>query len=143
MKEIKLIPADIRLISQAIINSREAENSSAEPVLIETVKASDVCIMALLNGEVACIFGFYIQNATLGHIYLWMFITDLAEKNELLFLRKSKEFIESLSQKYSYIYGHLDPRYCDSRRWLEWLGFEFHGPDPNMNNALAFSKGER
>jgi hypothetical protein len=103
----------------------------------------------LVDGEVGCIWGLRWQNILCGKVYIWLYLTRIGEHNTLRFVKGSRELIDVLSERYTLITGHVDPRMVNSKRWLKWLGFEFGEEhtvvfgDGKFVTAQVFWKGER
>lgn len=139
MKQVVFEKATVACVSNALRNMRES-HENREAILRDAILSADRCWVASVDGEVACIWGLQFQNVSLGHVYLWVITTKVAEANWLRFTRKSKEFIDSLAEQYRFINGHVSPN--GSRRWIEWLGFTIGEKLPPVD-AYVFWKGER
>lgn len=149
MKDIQVMEATVEVISNTLRNSHERDNPDAGQIILTAIMTSDRCWAATVDGEIACVWGVTYVNIILGHVYLWVHMTKVGEANALRFLRKAKEFVDQLAKEYRLIYGHLDPRRAQSKRWLQWLGFTF-GPLQELRDvtgkvhlAEVFTRGER
>jgi hypothetical protein len=147
IKEVTFKIGDLSMVPNIVKNSEPADD--LEERLTTWMKESDYCWVAFADGEAGCIWGLKIQNIILGHVYLWVHLTNIAKQNEVRFLRGAKKLIYVLAQRYRFINGHLDPKEPKAKRWIPWLGFtigetqEFELLTGQKMQANVFWMGER
>lgn len=89
--------------------------------LIQFIK-NDLSWSAIVDGEVACIWGVQITGMTGARI--WLVTSEIVEKKYILFLRESRKFVDAALRAYHNLHCYVDSRFDKSIQWLEWLGFE-------------------
>lgn len=75
------------------------------------------------SGEPAVLFGVARTAERLGFNTVWLLGTEAVTQNGLLFARRSRRFMRSISDAYGTVGNAVDLRNAFSTRWLAWLGF--------------------
>lgn len=58
------------------------------------------------------------------------------------FLRRGKRAVAAWAKEYDLLVNYVDARYTTSIRWLSWLGFTIHEPEPYGYLGLPFHRIE-
>ncbi|AIY40190.1 Phage protein [Collimonas arenae] len=82
----------------------------------------------VIDGQVACMFGFVLHNLLDSTAYPWFLTSDLVETHSRSFIRACKSGLPGVLAQYPDLKGMVDARYVLSIRWLEWLGFVVGDP---------------
>lgn len=85
-----------------------------------------------VDGEVACMWGVAPPSLLSTRAYLWLYVTDLVNDHQFVFVRHSQMVIKKLLEEYDLITGHFVIGGPDSKRWLKWLGATFGEPEGNL-----------
>lgn len=99
-------------------------------VVQDTIDLSSFARTAMINGEIACIWGVCPVSLLNSHGAPWLLSTPVIEKHPLLFLRRCKPYIERFKKSYKFMDNHVDVRNKVAVHWLKWLGFEFDEAAP-------------
>ena len=94
----------------------------------------------LVNDELVCMWGVCPISLISSSGSPWMLGTDLIEKKQRIFLRRSKPWLEDIKKDYKTLENHVDERNTLSVRWLKWLGFEMKKAEPYGVNGELFHK---
>ena len=117
---------DIRSI---IMRSPVANLPEAVDVMNEWIYRSTEIYYGLVNGKVACVWGF-IQPTILSDVaYLWLLTTDIVSQHKFLLVRHSQLFIEEALETWPTIIGNCAIEDEKAIRWIKWLGGKFGEPD--------------
>jgi len=108
---------------------------------VETsVNLSTYAKTGLVNDELVCMWGVCPISLISSSGSPWMLGTDLIEKKQRIFLRRSKPWLEDIKKGYKTLENHVDERNTLSVRWLKWLGFEMNKAEPYGVNGELFHK---
>ena len=108
---------------------------------VETsVNLSTYAKTGLVNDELVCMWGVCPISLISSSGSPWMLGTDLIEKKQRIFLRRSKPWLEDIKKDYKTLENHVDERNTLSVRWLKWLGFEMKKAEPYGVNGELFHK---
>jgi len=61
---------------------------------------------------------------------IWLLGTDEILKNQMSFLRGSKEHFKQMVKLYPFLYNFTHVNNKAAQRWLRWLGFTLEDPEP-------------
>lgn len=142
MKKILIRPAtlaDVKPTVDKISGEREIRGDP-EKILADALTRADHAWVGLADGEIGCVWGLNYTNIALGHVYIWVLTTKVAEENQFRFVRGSRLFIDQLRQRFRYISGWVDAKNPKSVVWIKWLGFTL-GP-VNEKGCRPFWIGE-
>jgi len=56
---------------------------------------------------------------------IWMMGTPFLENCSMAFLRRCKDYFQSIASGYDIVYNYVDARNMIHLNWLKWLGFSF------------------
>ena len=108
---------------------------------VETsVNLSTYAKTGLVNDELVCMWGVCPISLISSSGSPWMLGTDLIEKKQRIFLRRSKPWLDDIRKDYKHLENHVDERNTLSVKWLKWLGFEMDKAAPYGVNGEPFHK---
>jgi hypothetical protein len=114
-------------------------SSGMEPLeaLLESIKVSDedMCWVALLNGLPVAMFGAnqLTEDNEVGGI--WLLATPGIYESKKDFMRRCKEYLAKMHERYTYLTNFIDARNKVTLAWLPRLGFKPCGQDDNYGQA--------
>lgn len=134
MTKFEIVPAGRVYATQLAPKLRYADrleimaSSGMEPLeaLVESVLVSDedMCWAATLNGLPVAMFGankLIDDDNTVGGI--WLLASDQIGLNKMDFMRKCKQHLAIMHERYEYLTNFIDARNLNTMRWLPRLGF--------------------
>ena len=108
---------------------------------VETsVNLSSYSKTGLVNDELVCMWGVCPISLLSSSGSPWMLGTDLIEKKQRVFLRRSKPWLDDIRKDYKYLENFVDARNVLSVKWLKWLGFEMDEAEPYGIHGEPFHK---
>ena len=105
-----------------------------------SVNLSSYSKTGLVNDELVCMWGVCPISLISGSGSPWMLGTDLIEKKQRVFLRRSKPWLNDIRKDYRYLENFVDERNVMSIKWLKWLGFEMDEAEPYGIHGEPFHK---
>jgi hypothetical protein len=111
----------------------ERHGPAAEVIRIE-IEQSIMALTAILDGEIALLWGARTPAPLDDRAYLWMVGTPLIEQHPITFLRHSRRAMRYMASHFHLLYGEVECDYLASQRWLTWLGARIQPRD----NAMVF-----
>ena len=115
----RLRPGDRREI-HAATGKRGQEYTS----LLTGFESSDICCTFITpDKEPAGIFGVCAPTNRWGRV--WMFGTRSVERWPILFLKRTRVWVDLLNIMYPLLYNVVDTRNTAHIKWLKWCGFGF------------------
>ena len=117
-----------------------ATNMGIENAVKTSVKLSSYSKTGLVNDELVCMWGVCPISLISGSGSPWMLGTDLIEKKQRVFLRRSKPWLDDIRKDYRYLENFVDARNVLSVKWLKWLGFEMDEAEPYGIHGEPFHK---
>lgn len=87
----------------------------------------------LYDGVVGCVFGVKPPTFLSNKAYFWLYTNDLmVSEHAFVFIRGAQEILRHLLDRYDVIYGTVDTKYPKAKKWIRWMGGEFHhSTEPN------------
>lgn len=76
--------------------------------------------------ELALIWGIKTHSLMVDHGFLWMVTTTVVENHPFIFARHARIAVDKAMERFSVLYGVVNPAAGSSLRWLKYLGFEIH-----------------
>ena len=122
------VPIEIRSESIERLNLNGPER---EVMLIYSI-ASDHVWNVVSDKALICIFGLISRSLTEQSAYLWVHTIPNMDRYRFTFARHSREVLKEMLKHYLTITGHCDINNPSARRWLCWLGVEFHEPQGQL-----------
>ncbi len=106
--------------------------------LLKSLELTPEPVAALVNGEVACMFGVAPLTATSRVGFPWLLTSDLVQEHRKVFLPATKRWVAHVMQDYDHLLNFVDARNIIAMRWLGWLGFEIMPAEPYGIEGLPF-----
>ena len=133
MREFKVVPAGRVYANQLAPYLRLSDRieiactsgQSPREALLESVRLSDsdMCWAALDQGLPVAMFGANgLDEEEIGGI--WLLASYGIYRNKRDFMRKSKEYLAKMHERYKWLTNFIDEENLITRRWLEALGFK-------------------
>jgi hypothetical protein len=126
---ISIIQNEGQDIRGIIMRSPVADIPEAMDVMNEWMYRSNEIYYGLVNGKVACVWGFIQPTILSDTAYLWLLTTDIVAQHKFLLVRHSQMFIEEALKTWPTIIGNCAIDDTKAIRWIKWLGGEFDRPD--------------
>lgn len=95
-----------------------------ERLVVKEINESVMVWAAFVDGECGVLWGVKMEKIMSDEGVLWLLGGHLIDKNPITFLRHSKRALEDLRGTFKLLHGCVLTQYTQSRKWLEWLGFE-------------------
>lgn len=112
------------------------ERTPLEALLVALAR-SDRPRTALINGEVAAMWGVAPVEDTVGVV--WMLTGKPVDVEPYLFMRRCKEELRNLFEDgWETLVQAIDARHAKAVRWARWMGFEVLEPVPFGTQGLPF-----
>ena len=105
---------------------RAAVGREPERVLAAGIECSDPCWAVVTGADtVIALFGVEPDPASARHGVAWLLGTDDLALHSIEVLRKSRQWVEELHERYDCLWNYIDARNESHVEWLRWCGFEF------------------
>ena len=117
---------DIRSI---LMQSPVRDIPEAWEIMNEWMYRSSEIYYGMVDGKVACVWGFIQPTILSSTAYLWLLTTDIAAQHKFLLVRHSQMFIEEALKTWPTIIGNCAIDDEKAIRWIKWLGGRFGEPD--------------
>jgi hypothetical protein len=123
-------------------------SAGLEPVeaLSSSILHSNEVSVILIAGEIVGLFGLAPLPGVSDVAAPWMLATDALFSKEgvrSLFAQQSKEVVEKMFEKYSWLTNYVAVRNRKAVRWLAWLGFSFMEKTVLLDPAVEFVRFEK
>ena len=94
-----------------------------------------------VDGKLVCMFG---TTPTLekDHHVIWLLATNYFDDYKNIFKKKCKDVFKEVMEGKKYVYNYVYAGHTKAIRWIEWLGFKVHKPEPMGINGELFCKFE-
>ena len=69
-----------------------------------------------------------------------MLASPVLERHARRFLRLSREYLEEAKKGYDFLENYVDQRNEAAVKWLAWLGFTIHDPEPFGPDKYLFHR---
>lgn len=128
-------------IRQADIDEFAAGHSlTPERAMDIGLKISSHCWAGIWHGRAIAIAGLYPTSFVGDHAHPWMVGTRDLERPEVRrdFLELSRSMVRYMVSIYPNLDNWVDARNRLAVRWLKWLGFTMHAPEPYGPQGLPF-----
>lgn len=103
-----------------------AGHTNHRRIIAESVASSEWCRTALVDGELACIFGLARGGSLLSPFGVpWMLGTDLVPKHRRVLARLAPAYIREMLRTYPHLANTVHARNTVAVRWLKRVGFTF------------------
>lgn len=149
MSDYRIVPTTHEHICELCANAREADvrefaalGETVESALSDGLRLSSFVWTGLADGEVLCIFGVASQSMLSGDGVPWMVGSKLLDKHAWGFLPRSRMVVGHMLNIYPHLENYVDARNTRAIRWLRWLGFTIHDPEPYGLQGELFHRFE-
>ncbi len=115
-------------------------NYGARDALVASISLTDETYTGLVDGRVLCIFGVGKVTIMSNTGYPWLLSSIFVEKHMRPWARGSKIAMAYMTEHsgVDHLINYVDARYTVAVRWLAWLGFTIHEPEPFGIEQLPF-----
>lgn len=96
------------------------------------IERSSCLRVAILDGELLCLWGLIIPTFLSQEAYLWLHVTEAAREHQFVLVRQSQMEVARLLKDYPTMIGHCEIGEALSIRWLKWLGAIFGEPEGKL-----------
>lgn len=131
LKDIPIVADTMR--SEDVAEVKAQSGNTPRQALLYCFFASKPCMtMVSRHGNVIGMWGVVPEDDMSGRIWMLGSQAMLDDGNDRrVFLRKSKEILDSLHGQYPVLFNQVDARNKVHVRWLQWMGFTFIQEHPN------------
>ncbi len=101
--------------------------------------------VGLVNGTPVALFGLEPGGIIQGGGTPWLVATDKLQENGIAFLKRNRQWVKEMHEKYGILSNYVYHRNTTSIAWLRWLGFDLHEMRPYgyyKRPFIRFSMGE-
>lgn len=106
--------------------------------LLQSVACSTHLRSFVYRGDAFAILGAGAESAYAETGYPWLLGTPAIETHQRWFLRQTKLQIAAMLRRHIFLENWVDARNITSIKWLEWLGFTLHDPQPYGLAGMPF-----
>jgi hypothetical protein len=103
-----------------------------------SVKISTICRTAVIDGELACIFGVTPLSLTAG--VPWMLGTDVVTKNQRALMSLCRPYIQDMLLAYPHLLNYVHAENQAAKRWLKRMGFVLQPAAPYGDLGAPFHR---
>jgi hypothetical protein len=109
--------------------------------ILEELSESLVAYAGFYDDELALIWGIKAHSLVVNHGFLWMVTTKVVEEHPFIFARHARIAVDKAMERFSILYGVVNPKAGSSLKWLKYLKFDIH-PDTEINGQkyCAFTR---
>lgn len=148
MPKYAIVPATLEHVAAMLPNVRTADRHEVmaatgmamEDALPDSLKRSEMAWAGMVDDQVACIFGVAGASILSETGFPWMIGTHLIEQHAKAFLRRNKQMVQQMLDRYPHLENYVDVRNTTAIGWLKWLGFEMQEPQPYGMYRMPFMK---
>ncbi len=135
---------DIAQLATSLRDQDQAELLAAgypdfHAIIAESVERSDWSVTALVDGQLACIFGVSAAGTLLAPYGApWMLGTDLVPRHRRVLSRQAPRYIHEMLRSYPTLRNLVHAENTVAVGWLRHVGFTVHAPIPHPATGLPF-----
>lgn len=118
------------------------DNLDLRTALVGSLGQSTEAYVAVIDGDPVCAFG-VVETDHPGVGRPWMVGTSTIDKHGVAFLRASRAVIAELAARWPLLVNVADARNTRGLRWLRFMGFTIHEPEPMGQHNLMFHRFEK
>ncbi len=119
-----------------------AHNAMPLPALERSIEASSLSWSIRKGEECIGLFGVGADPAMEERGSPWLLATPKLEDISITFLKQSKECVQRMLDRHSFLENWVDQRNLTSIKWLEWCGFTVFDPEPFGVEGRLFCRFE-
>lgn len=116
------------------------DGSTVEQALEETPDLLGNSFVWEVDGKVVCMFGVTPCEDHEGVGIIWLLATSEFDKYTKMFAIRCKRVFEEVIKDYEYLFNYVYSENKKSIKWIEWLGFTVHDPEPLGREGAAFHR---
>lgn len=136
-EDLTHLAAHLRAQDRAELNA--AGWSDHRVALEASVQRSRWSLVALVDGELACVFGCAEYGSLLAPIGVpWLLGTDVLPRQRRVLQRWAPRYIEAMLQEYPRLFNAVHADNTVAVRWLRRLGFTLHPATPAPPTGAPF-----
>lgn len=148
MTVARVVPAMAEHVALVAPRVREADRaelwasgrSTPEQALAYGFSHSSSAWTGFVDDVPVCMFGVAPVSLLGGLGSPWMIGTDAIEAHQFAFLRRCRPCVEQMRSLYDVLVNWVDDRNVVAHRWLRWLGFTLHAPEPHGPDGVLFRR---
>jgi hypothetical protein len=118
----------------ALDGTNVADALASTPYLFENSQVWEV------EGKPICIFGVNPLEQFNSVGVIWLLATEDFQKYARLFAVKCKNVTNQMIENYDYVFNYVHAENEVSIKWLQWLGFTVHDPEPLGKDGANFHR---
>lgn len=104
--------------------------------LLYSMESSAIAWTALIDGEVASIFGVGPSAMDVEKGVVWHLSGSVVDKHPIAYARVCRPVVWKLLEVFPTLVNAVDGRYEKAQRWLRWLGFQLG--EPFLKDGVSF-----
>jgi hypothetical protein len=137
-------PGDIEYLAENLRAQDRAELDAAgwadhRQALIASVKRSRWAQVAVIDGELACVFGCAEYGSLIAPVGVpWLLGTDVIPRHRRVLQRWARRYIEAMLQEYPRLFNAVHAGNTVAMHWLKRLGFTLHPAIPAPPHGALF-----
>lgn len=110
--------------------------------IVDSLGYSTHMATALIDGQVAAIFGLAPLSFLTGVGAPWMLGTDLVTQHRRALMRLAPSYIAAMKRAYPHLVNLVHAENEFAVRWLRRAGFTIHAPEPHPRTGAPFHRFE-
>lgn len=147
-RKVEIVPADLMHIEEIAPRLRQADIDEMwsayrhQPLdgLTRSLEISSEVWAGSVNSELVCLFGIGPICLMTGRGTPWFVATDAITRYQFTFLTYCAPIVDYMLDVFPHLENQVDARNKVAIRWLKWLGFEIHDPQPFGFDQLPFHR---
>ncbi len=108
--------------------------------IVRSVALSSHVWAGWIDGEPAAVFGVGPASLASGVGVPWLLGAEILDRHPLALMEVSRDWLARVLTIYPHLENHVDARNRRALRWLDWLGFTIHAPEPHGPFGLPFHR---
>lgn len=117
-----------------------SSGQTPEQVLHNGFARSPEVMAGRVDGALVCIFGVCPLGLFSGKWAPWLVASPAMYEHKREFIQYCKPVLDAMLARYNPLQNWVDARNTAAIRWLRWLGFTIHDPEPFGYQGLPFHK---
>ena len=147
---IEYLPVSNEHVSHLVSNMRELDqkeliatvNWSFERILTHSVKTSVRSASVVIDGELVCIMGVTVKSMLGGEGCPWLIGTNKLNKHKKALVSESVRLLPEVMGGFERLENFVHSENKPAIRYLKYLGFTLHSPEPYGCKGEMFHKFE-
>lgn len=117
-----------------------ASGGTIAEALAEGLARSSRCWTGFADDQPICMFGVSSVPDWAGIGVPWMLGTNAVEVHAWGFLKRARGVLDQMRAEFPVLLNYVDARNATAMRWLRWMGFTIHDPEPYGELGLPFHR---